>query len=173
MTSTPKTPQKKANRAGFRLSAARLAAVQALYEIEIAGGETDDVLRSFIEKRWRDMTLFDPDSKPDEADKARLANPDPAYLTKIVEGVSLEKRHIVEELDSVLTGQWTTERLDALMRTLLFAASYEFIYQTEVPKRVVISEYTDLAHAFYEDNDASFAVGILSALAARFRPEPG
>lgn len=171
MTSEPKTPTKQPNRAGFRLSAARLAAVQALYEIEVAGAKTKDVLASFADKRWRDLTLHDPDLKPDEGDKARLANPDPVYLAKIVEGVGAEKTRIISEIDSILTGDWTTERLDALMRMLLCAASYELIFQTEVPKRVLISEYAALSHAFFADNEASFSAGILSSLAASLRPE--
>lgn len=171
MTSSQSKPKKKANRAGFRLSAARLAAVQALYEIEISGANSVDVLKSYSDKHWRDLSLVDPDAKPDEGDKARLANPDPAYLGKLVEGVGGERLRIVAELDEVLTGEWTTERLDALMRMVLFAASFEFIFLAEVPKRVIISEYTDLSHAFFEDNEAAFAAGVLSALAAKTRPE--
>ena len=144
MTSSSKKQPKKTNRAGFRLSAARLAAVQALYEIEVAGDDTDNVLSSFIEKRWRDVTLQDPDLKPDDGDKARLANPDPDYLKKLVQGVSAERSRIISELNSTLTGDWTTDRLDSLMRMLLCLAVFEFIFQTEVPKRVIISEYLDL-----------------------------
>ena len=171
MTSPPSNPKKKTKRAGFRLSAARLAAIQALYEIEISGAKTEDVLESFAEKHWRDITLVDPDVKPNEADKARLANPDPVYLGKIVEGVCTEHSRFVVELDEILTGEWTTERLDTLMRMLLFAAFYEFTFQSEVPKRVIISEYTDLSHAFFGDAEASFAVGVLSTIAAKTRPE--
>lgn len=171
MTSSTSTPKKKANRAGFRLSAARLTAVQALYEMEISGAKSQDVLNSFAEKDWRDLSLVDPDDKPNEGDKARLANPDPIYLAKLVEGVVRERIDIVKGLDQTLTGEWTTERLDTVMRMLLFAASFELIYETDVPKRVIISEYTDLSHAFFEDNEAAFAVGVLSALAAKTRPE--
>ena len=171
MTTEQKKQSKKPNRAGFRLSASRLSAVQALYEIEVAGAEPGGVIKSFINKRWREVTLQDPDTKPDEGDKARLANPDPDYLTKLVKGVVAEKTRILADLDAVLTGDWTAERLDALMRMLLCVASFELIFETEVPKRVLISEYTDLAHAFFEDNEAAFAAGILSALTARLRPE--
>ena len=171
MNSAPSKPKKNANRAGFRLSAARLAAIQALYEIEISGAKVEDVLKSFAEKHWRDLTLVDPDAKPNEADKARLANPDPVYLGKIVEGVRQERPRLVRELNEILTGEWTVERLDTLMRMLLFAAFYEFVYQTDVPKRVIISEYTDLSHAFFEDSEAGFSVGVLSAIAAKTRPE--
>ena len=171
MTTEPKKQPKKPNRAGFRLSASRLSAVQALDEIEVVGAEPKAVLHSFINKRWREVTLQDPDLNSDEGDKARLANPDPDYLTKLVEGVVVEKTRILSDLDSVLTGDWTAERLDVLMRMLLCTASFELIFETDVPKRVLISEYTDLAHAFFEDNEAAFAAGILSALTARFRSE--
>lgn len=171
MASSTEQPPKKANRAGFRLSASRLSAVQALYEIEIAGANAQDVLNSFKEKRWRDVTLSDPDLRPSDADKAKLANPDPAYLAKLVEGATRERTDLVSRLDEVLTGDWTSKRLDALMRMLLLSAAFEFLHQTEVPKKVVISEYTDLAHAFFEDNEAAFVVGVISALAAKLRPD--
>ncbi len=171
MTSDQPSLAKKANRAGFRLSAARLATVQALYEIDVAGASPDAVLSSFLEKHWRDVTLRDPDLKPEEADKARLANPDPAYLTKLVLGVDQNRTHITDAVNGILTGDWTTERLDALMRSLLFAAAFELEFEPSVPKRVLISEYTDLSHAFFEDNDARFATGVLSSLALAFRPE--
>ena len=115
--------------------------------------------------------MQDPDSNPDEGDRAHLTNPDPDYLTKLVEGFIAEKTRILGDLDSVLTGDWTAKRLNVLMRMLLCTASFELIFETDVPKRVLISEYTDLAHAFFEDNEAAFAAGILSALTAKFRPE--
>jgi len=171
MTTEQKKKLRKPNRAGFRLSASRLAAIQALYEIEVAGAETGGVLKFFINKRWREVTLQDPDTKPDEGDRARLTEPDSIYLTKLVEGVVAEKDRIVKDLDDVLAGEWTAERLDVLMRMLLCTASFELIFELNVPKRVLITEYTDLAHAFYEDNEAAFAAGILSSLATKLRPK--
>ena len=88
-----------------------------------------------------------------------------------IKGFISEKTRILGDLDSVLTGDWTAKRLNVLMRMLLCTASFELIFETDVPKRVLISEYTDLAHAFFEDNEAAFAAGILSALTAKFRPE--
>jgi N utilization substance protein B len=171
MTTEQKKQPRKPNRAGFRLSASRLAAVQALYEIEVAGSETESVLKFFINKRWREVTLQDPDTKPNEGDKARLTEPDPVYLTKLVEGVISKKNYIIKNLEDTLVEEWTAERLDVLMRMLLCAATFELIFELNVPKRVLISEYTDLAHAFYEDNEASFAAGILSSLATNLRPK--
>lgn len=171
MTSDHPKRTKKTNRAGFRLSAARLAAVQALYEIEVAGAQLDAVLTSFLEKRWRDVTLQDPDLNPEDSSKARLANPDPAYLKKLVEGVDANRSRITEEVNAVLTGDWEASRLDALMRMILFSAAFEFIFETGVPKRVLISEYTDLSHAFFGDKEAAFSTGILGSMAAVMRPE--
>jgi len=171
MTSDRPKRSQKTNRAGFRISAARLAAAQALYEIEVAGAQPEAVLTAFLEKRWRDLTLQDPDINPEDVSKARLANPDPAYLKKLVEGVVENRERISNDIDAVLTGDWVTGRLDALMRMILFAAAFEFIYEPGVPKRVVISEYTDLFHAFFEDKEAAFSTGILSSMAAALRPE--
>ena len=170
MKTEQKKQPKKLNRAGFRLSASRLAAVQALYEIEVTGSETDVVLKSFVNKHWREVTLQDPDTKPGEGGKARLTEPDQIYLTKLVEGVVAQKDVIITDLDDVLTGEWKAERLDVLMRMLLCTASFELISELDVPKRVLISEYTDLAYAFYEDNEAAFTAGILSSLIAKLRP---
>jgi N utilization substance protein B len=169
MTTEQKKQTKKPNRSGFRLSASRLAAVQALYEIEVAGAETKSVLNFFVNKHWREVTLQNPDAKPEEGNKARLTEPDPTYLANLVVGVVAEKGRIVKNLDDVLTGEWTAERLDVLMRMLLCTATFELIFEVDVPKRVIISEYTDLAHAFYEDNEAAFAAGILSSLTSKIR----
>ena len=169
MTTKQKKQPKKPNRAGFRLSASRLSAIQALYEIEVSGAETESVLKFFINNRWRELTLQDPDTKPGEGNKALLTEPNPIYLKKLVLGVVTERDRIVKDLDDVLTGEWTAERLDVLMRMLLCAASFELIFELEVPKRVLISEYTDLAHAFFEDNEAAFVAGILSSLTAKLR----
>ncbi len=171
MTKDKTNRSQKTNRAGFRLSASRLAAAQALYEMEVAGATPDAVLTSFMEKRWRDLTLHDPDLKPGEGDKARLANPDPAYLKKLVEGVDGNRAEIEQKIDAVLTGEWTAQRLDALMRMIMFTAAYEFIFESGVPKRVIISEYTDLSHAFFDDKEAAFSSGVLSSIAAALRPE--
>ena len=169
MKNQHKEKPKRPNRSNFRISASRLAAVQALYEIEVSKADTKCVLECFVNKRWFELTLQDPDIKPGEGNKARLTQPDPDYLTKLVVGVVAEKERIIKGLDSILDQEWTAQRLDILMRMLLCTASFELIFELNVPKLVLISEYTDLAYAFYDDNEAAFAAGILSSLTEKIR----
>ncbi len=163
--------RRKTGRAGHKTSAARLAAVQALYEIDLTGARSGQVIDDFIEKRWRSVTLRDPDNTPGEGGRARLPNPDPDFLRTVVEGVRESKADIDQKIALSLDGDWTLERLDTLMRSLLRTFTYELINMPETSVGIMMNEYGDLAHAFFDEKEAKFASGVLFKLAQLVRPE--
>jgi len=163
--------QNSPKRASFRLSSARLAAVQALYEMDLSGAPTDLVLASFMESRWRTVTLRDPDGKPEESPQAKLTDPDPEFLGAIVWGTCANLSRIDDIIQSHLSADWTVDRLHALLRAILRAGTFEILERTDVPARAVVTEYRDLAFAFVEEKEASFANGVIFRVACAFRPD--
>lgn len=145
---------------GRRRSTARLAAVQALYEMDLAGAEADPVLQEFLEKRWVNS----------DGDDALLAEPDAKLLTNIVRGVSASRDDLDSRLESALTEAWPPERLETLLRAILRAGVYELTAHNDVPALVVITEYVEVAHAFFEGKERGLVNGVLDRLARSLRP---
>ena len=142
-------------------SSARLGAVQALYQMDIAGTDFSEVLAEFRAGRMGE--IFE-DGECGEADFA--------FLKDIVEGVVREQHEVDRAVESHLAANWTLSRLDSTLRALLRAGAYELIFRTDVPARVAITEYVDVAHAFFEDEEPRVVNGVLDALArARRAPE--
>src|SRR6476661_1971167 len=139
-------------------SAARLAAVQALYQQEMEGTPMARLLKEFHDHRLG-ATIEDERYHDAERD----------FFDDIVTGV--EKRRL--ELDRLITGRlaegWTLERLDRPMRAILRAGAYELIARADVPVGSVISEYVDVAHAFYDKRESGFVNGLLDAIAKETR----
>ena len=139
-------------------SAARLAAIQALYQQEMEGTPVARLLKEFHDHRLG-ATIEDERYHDAERD----------FFDDIVTGV--EKRRL--ELDRLITGRlaegWTLERLDRPMRAILRAGTYELIARPDVPVGSVISEYVDVAHAFYDKRESGFVNGLLDAIAKATR----
>ena len=148
-------------------SAARLAAVQALYEMDVAGAMSGPVLGEFLKQRWTGRVAEEVGESADGP--AELTEPDTEFLRELVEGVVARKGEIDEMLTAALTGTWTTERLEVLLRAILRAGLFELLARADVPARVVISEYVDVAHAFFEDTEPGLVNGVLDTLAKRLR----
>ncbi|MSO93683.1 MAG: transcription antitermination factor NusB [Rhodospirillales bacterium] len=153
-------------------SAARLAAVQALYEIEMTDAPVDPVLEEFFARRWsmahnaaaaEDATA----SAPVERD---LAQPDKAWLRDVVRGAWRRKDEIDRMIADALAGGRTMERLEMLLKAVLRAGAYELVARLDVPPRVVISEYVDVAHAFFAGSEPAFVNGVLDGVARKARP---
>ncbi|HEY8012927.1 MAG TPA: transcription antitermination factor NusB [Dongiaceae bacterium] len=140
-------------------STARLAAVQALYQIELSEGEVDQVIDEFTGHRLGESI---------EGEK--LAKPDAALFGELVRGVVLNRRDLDDMIAAVLTEDWTIERLEILLRCLLRAGAHELADRPDVPARVVISEYVDLADAFYGEKETGLVNGVLDRLARELRP---
>ena len=141
-----------------RRTAARLAAVQALYAIEVAGGGAERLIADLAGKRWR---------ASDEA------APDEAWLRLLVDGVDAQRARLDPEIDAALTQGWSLERLELLLRAILRAGAYELAEVSEVPTKVVINEYLDIAHAFYAGKEPGLVNAVLDRLACRLRPDRG
>lgn len=144
-------------------SAARLAAVQALYEMDIAGASSDGIVRDFLDARWTD---------PGGDSGAEFGGDvDNGLFTKIVRGVSDDLGSIDEMVAAALSSDWTVPRLEVLVRAVLRAGAFELSTSGQVPSKVVINEYVDVAHAFFSGGEPGLVNGVLDRLARVLRAE--
>ena len=146
---------------GGRRSVARLAAVQALYQLELnpeipAGA----VVREFVLHR------FDK-----EIDGDRLAEADGQFFAEVVEGAAADRAQLDAEISAALVEDWPLARLDAVLRAILRAGTWELMQRRDVPPRVSISEYTGIAHAFFAGKEPGFANGVLDRLGRLLRSD--
>ena len=135
-------------------SAARLAAVQALYQMEVAGKGVIDALAEF-EAFWIGREIEGISFKPAEN----------AFFRDLLAGVVREQRPIDGKVDAALAAGWPLKRVEAVLRAILRAGAYELLYRKDVPGRVVISEYVDIAHSFYADEEPGLVNAVLDAIA--------
>jgi N utilization substance protein B len=143
-------------------SAARMAAVQSLYELDMVEGAIDPVLRTFIEKRW---TVPIEDEDGDEVGEAEFNDPDKSFLIELVRGVVARQGEIDACLQGALGEKWTVERLEVLLRAILRCGIFELMTRTEIPAKVVINEYMDVANAFFSEGEPKMVNGVLDKLA--------
>jgi transcription antitermination protein NusB len=139
-------------------SAARLAAVQALYQQEMEGTPLPRLLNEFHEHRLG-ATIEDATYHEAESD----------FFDDIVAGANARRDEIDALIARKLAEGWSLERLDRPMRALLRAGAYELIARWDVPVASVISEYVDVAHAFYDKRESGFVNGLLDAIAKESR----
>jgi transcription antitermination protein NusB len=147
-------PPRKAN----RRSAARLAAVQALYQMDVAGTPLNAILAEF-ESHWIGQEVEGSQYLPAQA----------AYFREIVGGYLREQRRLDPLIDQTLAGGWPLTRIEALLRAILRAGAYELDQRRDVPARVVVSEYADVAHAFLDREETGMINAVLDALARQLR----
>jgi len=139
-------------------SVARLAAVQALYQMETAGAGVEAVIREFSEHR------FDRD-----IEGSKLAATDETFFADLVRGVVGGQAEIDRAVAKRLAQGWRLERLDATVRAILRAGAFELAHRADVPTEVVIDEYVDLAKSFFEGPEPGFVNGALDAVAQDVR----
>jgi N utilization substance protein B len=150
----PKDGLRKANRRG----AARLAAVQALYQMDVAGTALSDILAEF-ESHWIGREVEGEQYLPAEA----------AFFRDVVSGVLREQRALDPLIDSALSKGWPLKRLDTILRAVLRAGGYELAHRSDVPGRVIVSEYADIAAAFVEREEIGMVNAVLEQLGRQFR----
>lgn len=165
-TNTPDTPDTPEKFSAKGRSAARMAAVQALYELDMVEGDADPVLRSFIEKRWT-VTVEDEDG--DEVGEAEFHDPDRTFLIALVRGVIANKSSIDETLNATLDDKWPVPRLEVLLRAVMRAGTFELKHRSEIPAKVIINEYMDVAKAFFDGGEPKMVNGVLDKLAQVLR----
>jgi N utilization substance protein B len=139
-------------------SAARLAAVQALYQMEISEEAADDITAEFVEFRFGRESEVTP------------GEPDAAFFSDIVHGVPARQQEIDKEIAKCLAKNWRLSRVDSLLRAIMRAGAYEILARPDVPAVVVIDEYVSLTHVFEAEEGAPFINAALDKMARAKRP---
>ena len=149
---------KKKPRTGSARSAARLAAVQALYQREMSGGSVPALLHEFHRHRLG-ATIEDAEYRDADVD----------FFNDLVSGAVAREAELDTLISAALAEGWAIDRLDRPMRALLRSGVYELIARPDVPAAAVVDEYVDVAHAFYEAREAGFVNALLDTVARRVR----
>jgi N utilization substance protein B len=140
-------------------SRARLAAVQALYQMAVTQASGEQVVREFVRHR------LGPQNEP-EGGAA-----DPAFFTQLVRGVEAAGEELDDMLAAVLADDHDVERLETVLKVVLRAGAFELSHWLDVPARVAIKEYVDVAEAFYDKKETKLVNAVLDRLARALRPE--
>ena len=135
-------------------SVARLAAVQALYQMEVTGAGVEAVIREFRDHR------FDRDLEGEP-----LAQADEAFFADLARGVVEAQQSLDQAIASRLVVGWRFERIDATVRAILRCAAFELTRRREIPREVVINEYLELTKSFFNGPEAGFVNGVLDSIA--------
>ena len=152
-----------------RLAAARLAAVQALYQTEITGAAVDDVIRDFVDHRVGGTALMTPGGEETPEVEVELAAPDAVLFASIVRGALERKADLDKMIDGALNEGWTVVRLEVLMRSILRAGAFEISTRSDIPPKVSISEYVNVADAFYAGAEPGMVNAVLDRIARVLR----
>lgn len=160
MTGKPRDNKRSAR------SVARLAAVQGLYQMDMAATDLNDVIRELTRNPIEEPL----EPEPGATDAPVLANPDKTFLSELLHGVVRCQREIDPMVDKQLATGWRLDRVDSILRAILRAGVFELMERPEVPARVVISEYIDVARAFLSEDEPKVVNGVLDKLARRLRP---
>jgi len=139
-------------------TAARVATVQALYQMDMAGTDLNAVIDEFVQLRF-------PRAPGDEA----ASGADAAFFADLLRGVVRRQRDIDPLVDQQLAEGWRLIRIDAILRAILRAGVFELMERTDVPARVVINEYINVAHSFFSEEEPKVVNGVLDQLGRRLR----
>lgn len=143
-------------------SAARLTAVQALYQLAMSGGTVERTIAQF--------TAGDARSRSDE-DEGPIAEADKGFFAELVRGTHARQAQLEEMLTAALDESWPAERMEFLLKAILQCGAYELLAQPAVPARVVISEYVRVADAFFEGKEPALVNAVLDRIARLLRAE--
>lgn len=141
-------------------SLARIAAVQALYQMDMAGTDLNDVIREFETLRF---------AATEQA--AGTGETDAQFFADILRGVVRRQRDIDPAIDEQLATGWRLIRVDSILRAILRGGAFELMERRDVPARVVINEYIEVAHAFFDGDEPKVVNGVLDRMARRLRPK--
>jgi transcription antitermination protein NusB len=140
--------------------AARLAAVQALYQMDLAGSGVLEVAAEYEAFRLGK-----------EVDGAVYREADPQWFRIILAGVVENQKLVDPAIHQALTDDWPLSRLDSTLRAILRAGVYEIMKRDDVPVAVIVSEYVDIAKAFYGEDEPKLVNAVLDRVARRLRGE--
>ena len=142
-----------------RRSIARLAAVQALYQLELNPGRgAEAVIGEFVHHRLGR-----------EIDGDVYGEADEKLFGEIVRGVTANRERLDETVSAALSEEWPLGRLETLLRLMLEAGAFELVHRPDIPPRVTMSEYVAIAYAFFDGREPSLANGVLDHLARTLR----
>src|SRR5262245_59419171 len=147
---------RQANKRG----AARLAAVQALYQMDVAGSgvlELADYFEAFLRGKEVDVALY--------------READPQWFPAILSGVVENQKVVDPAIHQALTDDWPLSRLDSTLRAILRAGVYEIMKRDDVPVAVIVSEYVEIAKAFYGEDEPRLVNAVLDRVARQLRGE--
>ncbi|MCY0153012.1 transcription antitermination factor NusB [Hoeflea alexandrii] len=156
-TSSPSAPEPEIKSANQR-GAARLAAVQALYQMDIGGAGVLEIVAEYEAHRLGS-----------EIDGEQYRPADPAWFRAVVSGVVDNQRALDPVIRSGLTEDWPLSRLDATLRAILRAGAWELSAKKDVPVAVVVNEYVDVARAFFDGEEPKIVNAVLDRLARKYR----
>lgn len=139
-------------------SVARLAAVQALYQMEAAGGGVEAVVREFLDHRFGG-----------DIEGENLAEADEAFFAELVRGVVADQAAVDRAIAKRLATGWRLERIDATLRAILRSGAYELTRRKDVPTEVAIDEYVEIAKSFFEGPEPGFVNAALDGIARDHR----
>ena len=139
-------------------AAARLAACQALYQMDVTGKGLNEIFAEF-ESHWIGKEIEGEQYKPAEV----------AFFRDILAGVLADQTALDQTVDANLQKGWPLKRIEALMRAILRAGCYELKKRKDVPARVVITEYVDVAGAFFDREESGMINAVLDTLARLLR----
>jgi N utilization substance protein B len=142
-----------------RRQAARLAAVQALYQWQEGAHAPGEIVEQFLKVRT---------GEAGEGGMRRDA--DRPLFKDVVEGTAANRDALEQIVSAALAKDWTWARIDRLVRAILLAGAYELVHRKDVPLRVAINEYVEIAHAFYDQGEPSFVNSVLDRVGRTARP---
>lgn len=139
---------------GNRRRRARLAAVQALYQLELTGASAPAIVNEFRRHRLSG-----------ETDGVSMDDIDVEFFAELVTGVGQNRAELDRRVAGVLTPDWPLERLDAVLRAILRAGAFELACRSDTPAKVAISEYLAIADSFFSGREPALVNGVLDSLA--------
>ena len=160
MTSDAGIPKPKRRGRSKSRTTGRLAAVQALYQLDVTDAVPDAVVADFLLHRLEETV-----------DDVPYQTADRTHFESVVRGVSLAHEDVDDMISAVLSEDWTVARLEPLLRAVMRAGTFELAYLVQVPPRVAITEYMAVAQAFFNEREPAMVNGVLDAIARALRPD--
>jgi N utilization substance protein B len=146
----------------------RMASVQALYQMDLAGTDAGDVIEQFMVVRIEPVE-GEPDADVKRDPLTSLEGADTTFFAEVVKGVVRRQREIDPLVDQQLRTGWRLVRVDSILRAILRAGVFELMERSDVPARVTINEYINIAKAFFEADEPKVVNGVLDRIAHKIR----
>ncbi len=147
-------------------SAARLLAVQALYQMELAESGLDHIISEYKTHRIADpLQGLEPEADTDRIAESKINAADADFFESILRQVIGEQITIDRQIDAYLSKDWRLSRLDSTLRALLRCGVCELLYFRDIAAQIIIAEYTDMAHSFFSGKEGGMVNALLDRLA--------